>query len=113
MKKLIVITVLGIGLMIVACDKQRALDKILADPQMKSYLMGEIMKSEQTRAQIADSLFADPVLTSAYLNGLVQNEFTREDLLRRIMQADTSGQWIVSILAEEPRFKDKMKQVSK
>jgi len=112
-KKLIVVAVLGIGLLIVACDKERALDKILADSQMKSYIMGEIMKSEQTRAQIADSLFADPILTSAYLNRLVQNDITREDLLRRIMQADSTGQWTVSILAEEPRFKDKMKQASK
>jgi hypothetical protein len=113
MKKHIFIAVMGLGLLIVACDKQRALDKILADPQMKTYIMGEIMKSEQTRAQIADSLFADPVLTSAYLNRLIQNQYSREDLLRRIMQVDTSGQWTVSILAEDPRFKNQMKLVSK
>ena len=46
MKKHIFIAVMGLGLLIVACDKQRALDKILADPQMKTYIMGEIMKSE-------------------------------------------------------------------
>ncbi|OGC89470.1 MAG: hypothetical protein A2W25_16605 [candidate division Zixibacteria bacterium RBG_16_53_22] len=113
MKKHIIIAVLGFGLMVVACDKQRALDRILADPQMKTYIMGEIMKSEQTRAQIADSLFADPILTSAYLNRLVQNQYSREDLLRRIMQVDTSGLWTVSILAEDPRFKNQMKQASK
>lgn len=113
MKKFIVVAILGIGLLLVACDKQRALDKILADPQLKSYIMAEIMESEQTRAQIADSLFADPTLTNAYLTRLIQNEYSREDLLRRIMQADTSGAWIVTILVEEPRFKDQMKQASK
>jgi len=112
-KKLIVIGILGLGLLIVACDKQRALDKILADPQMKTYIMAEIMESEQTRAQIADSLFADRNLTNAYLTRLIQNEYTREDLLRRMMQVDTSGQWTVSILAQEPRFKEQMKQASR
>jgi hypothetical protein len=112
-KKLIVIGILGLGLLIVACDKQRALDKILADPQMKTYIMVEIMESEQTRAQIADSLFADRNLTNAYLTRLIQNEYTREDLLRRMMQVDTSGQWTVSILAQEPRFKEQMKQASR
>lgn len=113
MKKLIIIAVLGCGLLLVACDKQKALDRILADPQMKTYIMGEIMKSEQTKSQIADSLFADPAITGAYLSRLVQNEYSREDLLRRIMQVDTSGQWTVSILAEDARFKERMKQASR
>jgi hypothetical protein len=112
-KKLIVLAVMGIGLMAIACDKQKALDRILADPQMKSYIMTEIMKSEQTRAQIADSLFADKAVTDAYISRQIQNEYTREDLLRRIMAVDTSGQWIVTRLAEEPRFKDAMKQASR
>jgi hypothetical protein len=112
-RKFFVIVILGIGLLTSACDKQRALDKILADPQMKTYIMAEIMENEQTRAQIADTLFADPQITNAYLDRLVMNEYTREDLLRRIMQADTSGQWTVSRLAEQTRFKELMRQASK
>lgn len=113
MKKLIVTAILGAGLLLVACDKQRALDRILADPQMKTYIMTEIMKSEQTRAQIADSLFADPILTNAYLDRLVQNERSRGDLLYRMIAVDTTGQWILSSLAAEPGFKEKMRQASK
>jgi hypothetical protein len=112
-KKLIVIVFLGVGMIFAACDRQRALDKIMADPQMKSYILTEIMKFEQTKAQLADSLFADKALTDAYLGRLVQNEYTREDLLIRIMKADTSGQWIVTKLADEPRFREPMKAVSR
>lgn len=114
MKKGLVIVILMMGAIIVGCSKQRALDSILADPQMKSYLVSEMLKSEETRAQIADSLFADMTLTDRYLDRLISNDFTRSDLLNRMLKADTTGgDWIVGKLAEDSNIKSKMKQASK
>jgi hypothetical protein len=112
-KKVLVIAVLTLGTLLIACDKQKALDRILADPQMKSYILTEVMKSEQTRAQLADSIFADKTMTDRYLNQLVANEYARSDLFSRILKADPTGNWIISKLAEDPNLKSAMRQASK
>jgi hypothetical protein len=113
MKKVIAITLLTVGLLAISCDRQKALDRILADPQMKSYMLSEMLKNEETKAQLADSIFADKVLTDQYLTKLVADEGARTDLFNRCLQADTSGNWIISKLAEDPNLKAKMKEASK
>jgi hypothetical protein len=112
-KKAIAITLLAVGLLAVSCNRQKALDRIMADPQMKSYIMGEMLKSETTKAQLADSIFADRTITDQYINKLVANEYTRTDLFNRCLRNDPTGDWIIGKLAEDPNLKAKMKEMSK
>lgn len=113
MKKVVAITILVLGVMSVSCDRQKALDRVLSDPQMKTYIMGEMLKNEQTKAQLADSIFADKQITDSYLNDLVANENSRTDLLNRCLRADTTGDWIIGKLAENPNLAAKMRQIPK
>ena len=112
-KKIVAIAILAVGVLAISCDRQKALDKIMADPQMKSYIMGEMLKNPVTKAQLADSIMADRQLTDTYLNKLVSNEYARADLLSRVLRVDPTGAWIIGKLAEDPTLKSKMKEASK
>jgi hypothetical protein len=112
-KKVIALTILAIGVLAVSCDRQKALDKIMADPQMKTYIMGELLQSEATKAQLADSVFADRQIMDSYLNNLVSNEITRTDLLNRIIKTDTTGNWIFDKLSADPDFAARIKPEKK
>ncbi len=112
-KKVVLIAILALGTFLVACDKQKALDSILADPQMKSHILQQILADETSRAELADSILADTLITDVYLNGLVENEVSRGELLERILVVDSTGEWITAWLAEDPDLKRQMRKASK
>lgn len=113
MKKVVLIAILALGTFFVGCDKQKALDSILADPQMKSHILQQMLADETSRAEMADSILADMEITDAYLDGLVENEVSRNDLLKRILAVDSTGEWITAKLAENPDIKRQMGKVSR
>jgi hypothetical protein len=113
MKKLIAITLLTLSLLSINCDRQKALDRVIADPQMKSYLLGEMLKSEGTKAQLTDSIFADTMITGRYLDKLISDENGRADLLNKMLRADPTGDWIIKKLSEDPNLAAKMRQLPK
>lgn len=110
MKKIVLIAVLVSGTLLIGCDKQKALDSIMADPQMKSYILNQMLADETTRAVMADSILADMEVTDAYLDGLAENEIARNDLLKRILAVDSTGEWITAKLAEDPDMKRQMRR---
>ena len=113
MKKILAMAILAMGMLAISCDKQKALDTIMNDPQMKSYIMGEMLKSETTKAVLADSIFADRQIADNYLNKLISNEYSRADVLSRILRADPTGNWIITKLAEDPNLAAKMRALPK
>jgi hypothetical protein len=112
-KKIILIVILLSIAFGFACSRQKALDRIMADPQMKAYILSEAMKTETTKAQLADSIFADKNITGKYISQLVANEYSRNDLLNRMLQSDPNGDWIIGRLAENPTLKEKMRALPK
>ena len=113
MRRIIAVAILALTALGISCSRQKALDTIMADPQMKTYIMGEMLKNEATKAVLADSIFADKAIVDKYLDGLTTNEISRSDLLNRMLKADPSGAWIVNRLAEDPGIKAAMKAASK
>ena len=113
MKKLLLILPLLVVIAAMACDKQAALDKILADPEAGSYILGQMLANENTRAELADSIFADQDIIEVYVDGLVENENSRADLLSRMIAVDTTGEWITTKLAEDPAIKEAMRKASR
>ena len=113
MKKIIVLAILALGTFVVGCNRQQALNKIMADPQMKGYIMTEMLKTEVTRAQLADSIFADKNLTDKYLDRLVSDEYSRADILNRMLKYDPSGTWIVGKLDQNDNIRNTMKAATK
>ncbi|MEE8418160.1 MAG: hypothetical protein V3S06_05790 [candidate division Zixibacteria bacterium] len=113
MKKVVLIVILALGMLLVACDKQKALDSILDDPQMKSHILQQILTDEISRAEMADSVLADTLITNVYLNGLAENEVSRGELLERILVVDSTGEWITAWLAEDPDLKRQMRKASR
>jgi hypothetical protein len=112
-KKIVLIAILVSGTLLIGCDKQKALDSIMADPQMKSYILNQMLADEATRAVMADSILSDMEVTDAYLDGLAENEASRNDLLKRILAIDSTGEWITARLAENPDIKRQMRKVSR
>ncbi len=112
-KKIVLIAILALGTFIVGCDKQKALDSILADPQMKSHILQQMLANETSRAEMADSILADTLITDVYLNGLAENEISRNELLERMLAVDSTGEWITNKLAEDPDLKRQMRKVAK
>jgi hypothetical protein len=112
-KKVVLIAVLALGTLLIGCDKQKALDSILADPQMKSHILMQMLADETSRAEMADSILADMEITDAYLNGLVENEVSRGELLERILVVDSTGEWITAKLAQDPDLKRQMRKAAK
>lgn len=112
-KKVVLITILTLGTFLVGCDKQKALDSIMADPQMKSHILKQMLADETSRAEMADSILADMEITDAYLDGLAENEVSRGDLLKRILAVDSTAEWITARLAENPDIKRQMRKVAK
>ncbi|MEE9554099.1 MAG: hypothetical protein V3W18_07340 [candidate division Zixibacteria bacterium] len=113
MKRVVLIAVLALLTIIVGCDKQKALDSILADPQMRSHLLHQMLSDETSRAEMADSILNDVTITDVYLSGLAENELSRIDLLERLIAVDSTGEWTVGKLAENAEIKKVMKKASK
>jgi PBP1b-binding outer membrane lipoprotein LpoB len=112
-KRVIFVVILAITLMLVGCSKQRALDQVMEDSDMRSYLLQQMLADEGTRAEMADSILNDSEITDAFLSGLVENELERTDLLDRILVVDSTGEWITGKLAENPDLKAKMRAASR
>ena len=102
------------GVALIGCSKESALDKIIQDdPGYRSSIMGKLLAYEDTRAELADSIFGDQELFAARIDTLCQDEKTREGLLDYILAADTTGEWIVGKLAEDPDLKQKMRAATR
>ena len=105
------ILVLVSGLAMMGCDSRSALDKIIQeDPEYRAYIMGSLLSYDDTRAALADTIFADEDLFSSRIDSMCQVDRSRELLLRHILAADTTGDWIIQTLAEDPDLKQKMRR---
>jgi hypothetical protein len=112
-KRILLLAILSLALISTACDKQKAVKSIVEDPQMKSIILSQLLGDQQTKAQLADSIFADQIVIDKLVAHMAQNELTRTQLLDNILQADTSGQWLLAKLAADPNMKLKMKEAVK
>lgn len=114
MKKTVLILIVIMGLALIGCSKESALDRIIQeDPEYRANIMGKLLSYEDTRAELADTIFADQEIFMARMDSMCQNENTREMLLQHILAADTTGEWIVTKLAEDPDMKQKMRTASR
>ncbi len=113
MKKVLLIAVLMFGLLIIACDKQGALESIMQDPGAKSYILQQMFTDDATRAEMADSTFANIEFMNTYFTELAGTEEGKSRLLGYLIAADTTGEWITAKLAETPELKTAMKDASK
>lgn len=114
MKKTVLILVLISGLALVGCDSRGALDKIIQeDPEYRAYIIGELLSYDDIRAALADTVFADEELFSTRIDSMCQVDRSREMLLQHILAADTTGEWILNTLAEDPDMKQAMRRASR
>jgi len=113
LKKALLIAVLMFGLMIIACDKQGALESILQDPGAKSYILQQMFEDEVIRAEMADLTFADAEIMNGYFTKLAESDEGKSRLLAFLVAADSTGEWITTTLAENPEIKKAMKSASK
>ena len=113
MRKSILIVLLIAVSVIWGCSRESALNQIIQDPGSRDYLMGQLLTHEDIRAALADTIFADQAILSAHLDSLCQVDKTREMLLDHILAADTTGEWIIGKLAENPEFKREMRSASR
>jgi hypothetical protein len=104
LRKLILIAALIAVSILWGCSQESALNRIIQDPGARDYLLGQLLTHEDVRAALADTIFAD---------SLCQVDRSREMLLNHILAADTTGDWIIGKLAENPDYKQKMRAASR
>lgn len=113
MRKLILIATLIAVSILWGCSQESALNKIIQDPGARDYLLGQLLTHQDVRAALADTIFRDQNIFSAHLDSLCQVDQGREMLLDHILAADTTGEWIIGKLAENPDYKQKMRAASR
>ena len=112
-KRIILIAIPALFIITMSCNKQRALDRIMADPQMRSYLLQQMLTDQTTRAEMADSIMNDSKVTDAFVKGLVDNEASRDVLLQKMIASDPTGVWIVGKLSENADILKEIKKAAK
>jgi len=112
-KRIVLIAIPALLTIMVSCNRQKALDRIIADPQMRSYLLQQMLADQTSRAEMADSILNDNKITDAYVKGLVDNEISRDALLQKFIAIDTTGTWIVGKLSENPEVMKEIKKAAK
>jgi len=101
-------------LVFIGCSKESALDRIIQeDPEYRANILGKLLAYDDTRAELADTIFADAEIFGARIDSMCQVERSREMLLQHILAADSTGEWIVGKLAENPDIKRVMKKASR
>lgn len=113
MKKIFLIAAILIGITVIGCSKQNALETIIQDPDARIDLINKLLSYENVRAELADSIFADSEILMARLDGFAADENMRGMLLGHLLAADTTGEWIIAKLVENPDMKKKMRSAAR
>jgi hypothetical protein len=113
-KKTVLFLIVILALSLFGCSKESALDRIIQeDPEYRANILGKLLSYEDTRQELADTIFADQEIFPARIDSMCQVERSREMLLQHILAADSTGEWIVGKLAENPDIKQKMRSASR
>jgi hypothetical protein len=113
-KKKVLILIVIMGLALIGCSNESALDKIIQeDPEYRANILGKLLAHDDTRADLADTIFADQEIFMTRMDNMCQDERSREMLLQHILAADSTGEWIIGKLAENPDIKQKMQRATR
>ncbi len=115
MKKTLIFTLIiaAIGAFIIGCDQQKAIDQILENPQMKSYLMGKMMEDEAIKADITNQLMADSAWVNSIIVRLTDQQNTRTIMFENLLTHEGMGDMMLEKMAEDPALKTKIKEIAK
>jgi len=115
MKKVVVffIMVLAIGAIFVSCDQQKALDQVLQNPEMKTYMMTKMMQDEAIKTEMTNQLLADTAWVSSIIARLGNQMNYRETMMETLLSHEGMGEILLAKLAEDPQLKERMKEITK
>jgi hypothetical protein len=115
LKKTLIITLIiaAITAFLSGCDQQKAIDQILENPQMKSYLMGKMMEDEAIKADITNQLMADTAWVSSIVGQLAEQHNDRILMFEKLLEHEGMGEIMLEKMAEDPALKTKIKDIAK
>jgi hypothetical protein len=95
------------------CDRQKALDQILSNPETKAYLMSRMMEDEQIKSDMADQLLADTAWVKTIIDRLGEQAANRDLMLTELLSHDGMGEIMLEKMAENQDLKNKMKEIGR
>ena len=115
MKKTLIFTLIiaAAAAFLSGCDQQKAIDQILENPQMKSYLMGKMMEDEAIKADITNQLMADSVWVNSIVVRLTDQHGNRIMMFEKLLEHEGMGDMMLEKMAEDSALKAKMKDIGK
>jgi len=108
---ILIIMVSLVGAIFVGCDQQKALDQILQKPEMKTYLMTQMMKDEGVKAEITTQILTDSAWVANIVAEYSKTMANREIMLNAMLEYPGMGQIMLSKMSEDPELKAAMKEI--
>ena len=115
MKKILIafLGVAVIAILLAGCDQQKALDQILENPEMKSYMMTKMMEDENIKAEITNQLLADSVWVASIVDRLSEQLSNRALMFEQLMGHEGMADMMLEKMAEDEALKAKMKEIGR
>ena len=115
MRKILTLLILTliVAVLFVNCDKRKAIDQILENPEMKSYLMGKMLEDETIKADITNRFFADTIWVSSTMNRLSDQIDNRQIIFEKFLEYEGMSDMMLEKMAEDPELKKKMKAIGR
>lgn len=107
----LVILTMAISAIIIGCDQQKALDQILEKPEMKQYLMTQMMSDQSVKDGITAEILADSVWVSQIVTEYGKTMANREQMLNTLLQYPGMGEIMLSKMAEDETLRKAMKDI--
>ncbi len=108
---ILIILVSIVGAILVGCDQQKALDQILDNPEMKTYLMTQMMTDEGVKAEITTQVLADSAWVAQIVNEYSKTMANREIMMNTLLEFPGMGEIMLSKMAEDDNLKKSMKEI--
>lgn len=110
---ILIVLVLALGILMSGCDKQKALDQILENPEMKAYMMTTMMQDEAVKEEITNQILADTAWSALIVARFSEQMSNRETMMTKLLEYKGMGQIMLEKMAEDAELKNKMKEIGR
>ena len=114
-KKAVVFLVLTlvVGAFFIGCDQQKALDQVLQNPEMKTYMMTKMMEDAAIKDEITNQLLADTAWVNSIVGRLAEQMSNREMMMNTLLAHEGMGMIMLEKMSEDAQLKEKMKEIGR
>ena len=110
--KMLIVSMATIGLILFfasGCDQNKALEKMLSNPDITAKIMEKIWENPELKAKLAEKVLADPELQGKLMDQMLSNHNTMTTMMDKMMM----DEWCKTTLTEKMKPAEKPKPTGK